>query len=110
MILRAKTFRKWFDANLKESANDIVNHGADGGYPGITYYRDTCKLYDKYQDEIWEWLVDDAEAFGAKNVFEFIASWGGARFVGTSDQFKNLVIWYAAEKIAREYEDKKNGE
>jgi len=107
VIIRAKTFRAWFDANLKESAHDLAEYGAAGGFPGITYYIDTTKLYDKFQDELWEILVDDAEQFGAKNVFEFVAGFGGAKDVGSNDQFKNLVVWYAAEKLARELEDKR---
>jgi hypothetical protein len=40
MIIRAKTFRAWFKANLQESARDIASHGADCGFPCITY---TCE-------------------------------------------------------------------
>jgi hypothetical protein len=110
MIIRAKTFRKWFDANLKESASDIANHGANCGWPGITYYTDTVKLYNKFTEELWDLIEEDRESFGSKNILSFIASWNGADNVGSDDQFKNLVVWYACEKLAREYEDQKESQ
>jgi hypothetical protein len=37
MIIRAKSFQSWFKANLHEYTEDIASHGADAGYPKITY-------------------------------------------------------------------------
>lgn len=102
MIIRSKTFREWFAANLKEEARGIANHGADSGFPNITYYTDTVKLFDRFGDEIWAMAVDDANDMGNKNVAEMIAGFGGANSIGTLDQFKNLMVWYACEKLARE--------
>lgn len=48
MNIRAKNFRHWFGANLREYARDIANHGADAGYPHITYTSDTVKVFDKF--------------------------------------------------------------
>ena len=65
MIVRAKSFEAWMKRNLSRSQmRDIASHGADGGWPVLTYYHDTCKLYEKFKDEIWEWLLEDAEEFG----------------------------------------------
>lgn len=100
MIIRAKTFKAWMKTNLKESYQDIVEHGANCGYPGITYYRDTCKLYDKFEEEIWEALYDDAEENG-QTILELIASFRGAKDVTSGYQFKNLLTWYMAERIAQ---------
>ena len=105
MIIRAKTFKDWFKANLKDYAQDIANHGADSGYPGITYYTDTCALYNKFKEEIWETLISDSEDFGV-NVFEMIAGFGGAKNVSDVTTFENLMTWYMAERIARELTDK----
>lgn len=107
MIIRAKTFKAWFFANFnKQAMKGIAYHGADTGWPGITYYRDTCKLYNKFKEEIWKMLFDDTESLGYSNVFELMASFGGAKDVGCCDQFENLMVWYAAEKFAYQAIDK----
>lgn len=107
MIIRAKTFKAWFKTNLKDYAEDIANHGADCGYPGITYYTDTCALYNKFKDEIWEALINDAESYG-QNVFKMIAGFSGAKNVSDVTTFENLMTWYMAERTAREITDGKN--
>ena len=46
MIIRAKTFKKWLQANCdKGSLADLARHGASAGFPGLTYYTDTMQLY-----------------------------------------------------------------
>ena len=104
MIIRSKTFRQWFNANLKDYAYDIASHGANSGFPGITYYRDTCKLYDKFKDEIWEMLIDDARDFGYSNPFELVATFRRSD-VNSVTEVENLLVWYAAERVAREISD-----
>ena len=99
MIIRAKTFDKWILANLKDNLQDIVNHGADAGYPGITYYQDTVKLYDKFNEEIWNCLDKDTAEFGYKTIPEFIATFNRAD-VADDTQFKNLLVWYYIERFA----------
>lgn len=105
MIIRSKTFRDWFNANLKENARDIANHGADAGYPHITYTSDTVKIFDRFADEIWEMAVEEADAMGCKNVAEMIAGFGRADMLSSYDTFRNLMVWYACETLAREMED-----
>lgn len=105
MIIRAANFEAWMKRNLSRGQmRDLAAHGADAGWPGLTYYKDTCKLYEKYKDEIWEWLLEDAESFG-QGVFEMIGLFGSAKDVGSCDQFENLMVWYAAERVARELTD-----
>ena len=105
MIIRAKTFRDWFNANLKDEARDIARGGADAGWPGITYTSDTVRLFDKFGDEIWDMAVQDADDMGCKNVADMVAGFGRADMLGSLDQFKNLMVWYACEKLAREIAD-----
>jgi hypothetical protein len=99
------TFREWFKRNLKDNARDIANHGADAGYPHITYTHDCVKIFDRFADEIWTLAVDEAEQLGSKNVAEMIAGFQRADMLETYDQFRNLMVWYACETIAREYSD-----
>lgn len=100
---RHKTFRAWMLATLsKGELEDLASNGADTGWPGLTYTSDTVELFDAYGDEIWEMAVEAAEQYGMKNVAEFIAGFSRADMMGSLDTFKNLMVWFAAEEIARE--------
>ena len=93
---------RWFWRNLRNEAADIAKHGAASGFPKITYYRDTVKIYNRFEDEIWEMAEQDAEDCGCKSVLEFFASLQGAHHADSPHTFKNLLVWYACEKIAHE--------
>ncbi len=99
---RSKTFRQWFATNLSDEASDIANHGADSGFPHITYTSDTVVLFDAYASEIWEMAVEESESMGCKNVAEMISGFGRADMLDSIDTFKNLMVWYACESLARE--------
>ena len=96
------TFKDWLIENLKDELSDIAKHGCQGGFQGLTYYNETSSLYDTHKDEIWEMLCNDSEEFGHNNVIGFISSFNGANNVSNETTFKNLLVWYAAEKIASE--------
>lgn len=97
---KAKSFEGWFRRNFtKDEMRDMVEHGANVGFHSITYYSDTVSLYDRFVDDIWEMLWSDAEQYG-QTILEFIASFNGAKDVGGDEQFKNLLVWYACEKLA----------
>lgn len=98
-------FRKWFRRNLSDYAKDIANHGADAGYPRITYTSDCVKIFDRFADEIWEMAVEDAEEFGHKNVAEMLASFKRTDMMSYWEGFRNLMLWYACEKVAQEMEN-----
>jgi len=101
-MIKQETFKEWMGKNFdKDEMEDIVEHGADYGYHHLTYYTDTIKLHDKFEDEIWNKLSVDGDAQGL-NIMQFIASLGGAEWVGDLTQFKNLLVWYMAEETARE--------
>lgn len=105
MIIRSKCFEDWFKANLKEHAEDIALHGADAGYPKITYTANTVKIFDKFADEIWEMAVEDAEEMGYKNAAAMIAEFVRSDMLSSIDSFKNLMVWYACEKLAQRLTD-----
>jgi hypothetical protein len=91
--------KKNFD---RDQLNDIASHGADAGWSGLTYYSDTCRLYRKFSDEIWNLATEMSESMGNKHVLELIASFNGATQVHDSCTFENLLVWFAAEEIARQ--------
>lgn len=97
------TFREWLAEMLDaEQIEDLATHGADAGWPGLTYYRETRALYERFEGEIWEALERDAEDFGASSPLALVATFGGAGNVHGDDQLRNLLVWYMAERVARE--------
>ena len=104
MRIMAKTFDAWMGAHFwPEELRGMAEHGADTGWPGLTYYTDTAHLYERFKGEIWEHICQEAEDQGYANPFAFMAEWGGAKNVGSDYQMENLVVWYAAERYAREH-------
>lgn len=99
------TLKEWFTENLSEYAEDIANHGADSGFPHMTYTNECAELFDQFAAEIWEMAVDDAESMGHKNVMEMVAGFGRADMLYSYDGFKNLMWWYACEAMARNLVD-----
>lgn len=104
--IRAKDFRSFMLANFRKSElRDVATHGADAGWQWLTWTADTVRLFDRYGEEIWDWAVDDAADYGCANVLEMVAGFGRADMADTLDGFKNLMVWYAAERVARELTD-----
>jgi len=103
MQTKTKTFKEWmlkhFDA---DEIKDISNHGVDGGFNGLIYTTECVKLHDEYEKELWDMLYEDAKEFGFDNVPAFMATWNRKDMLNDLDQIKNMIVWYAAEKIANE--------
>lgn len=91
-------------AEATSSLKDVAEHGASGGYTGFTYYTDTVEFHDKNESEIWDQLYNDADDMGM-NIPELIASFNGAKDVGSAEQLKNLLAWYALETVAHQLTD-----
>lgn len=103
MKVRAKTFEDWMKANFtKQDLRDIVRHGVNSGFSCLTYYNDTVKLYDKFSDEIWDALYDDAQHTRYNNILQFIVECFRDSDVASDAQFKNMLVWYMAERTARD--------
>lgn len=96
----ARSLYEAWGEDYDDTMRDLASHGADAGFPGITYYRDTVALYERHHDEIWEMLEDDASGMGYPHALALVATFGGATNVGSQDQLANLLVWYAAERIA----------
>lgn len=96
------TFKEWFEDNLGESAVDIALHGADAGYPCITYTSDTVDVYNQFEDEIYEMLNEDADDMGYDNIEMMISQFNRSDMLSSPDQRKNLLVWYACERLAHQ--------
>lgn len=99
-----QAIRETLDA---DQIKDVAEHGADAGWPGFTYYSDTCAFYEAHKEAIWDMLSNDADDQGT-SIMALIASFGGARDVGSADQLENLLAWYALENVCRAEQDQEN--
>lgn len=97
-----KTFKDWFAANLAEDAEDIVNHGVDAGFSGVIYTNECAELFDRFEDELYSMVSDDAEEFDYKSVPAYLATFGRADMAETFSGLKTLIVWYAVERMASE--------
>ncbi|MEQ9300439.1 MAG: hypothetical protein RIF33_17835 [Cyclobacteriaceae bacterium] len=94
------SFKDWFDKHLKDDAQSIAQYGADQGYAGITYTADCVRLYEHYEEDIFSMLRTDAEEMGYSNIFELMGSFNRSGDSDTPSSFKNLLVWYAVERMA----------
>lgn len=102
---RAKNFKAWFMANLKQYAYDIANNGADMGYPFITYDSDAGVIFDTYADEIIEKMEEKAANIGMANWCDMAAGFARQDMLCTWTSTKTLLVWYMCEEVSRELVD-----
>ena len=108
------------------SLRDVCRGGADAGFHGFTYYRDTVGFFRRYRAEIVELAERQAQDFG-QSVAEMVADFrcldiraddtigqnsvlrclGGGRLRDGGEQgdqddlVANALAWYALEEVAR---------
>ena len=103
----------------KSYLSDIASHGADGGFPGFTYYSNTVTFFKKHRKEITDNLLTLADDMGEDPV-KMVSSWRcvgpefktevgqvvyGARLTDEHTAVANALTWYAVEEIARAMTD-----
>ena len=105
-------FKLWFDENLKDSAKDISNHGADMGFPHITYYSDTTKLYNTYRKDIMNMLQEEVDCCDYKDTIELLKIFnrqdmleGFFKTLKHDDSSKCLLVWFAVEEFSRQIDN-----
>ena len=81
-----------------EDAKEIVNHGCQSGvcFKHI-YYADTVGFFNKYPDEITDYIVDTLGIDWMKQTF--------ARNTGNLDMYMNDISWAFIELVAGEIVD-----
>ncbi len=107
---KENSFKAWFIEHLGEFASDIAEHGADKGYLHITYTKDCVELHDRFKEEIWEMLNEDSNSFGYKNPMELVNTFNRVDMADSEDGLKNLLVWYACERVAQELENELENE
>ncbi len=106
-------------AEFKERAQDVANHGADGGFSGFTYYTETVAFAKRQRTNILAMAGDQASDFGSNSVYSLIAGFNCLGEYSATDvaeaihnprstngqQVLNALAWYALEETARSYTD-----
>lgn len=86
----------------------VVEHGCSSGMvPGLVYYNETSKFYEKHKEEIWEMLYEDSEAMGEGNILTMLSQMRWAENVTNEDTFENYLAWYAYETACQHLLDRK---
>ena len=98
-----KTFQDWLRETLDaEQIEDLAEHGADAGWPGLTYTSDCVELFERFEDEIREALNEDAESMGHDSPEALVATFNRRDMLWSEDGRRSLLVWYMAERTAHE--------
>ena len=108
---------------FKQSAQDVVDHGASCGFGNFIYYTDTIAFTAKNRKAIAELAAQQAADFGESSEIEMIlgfkclqhddltssdiarALYGRLTDDGKKTTIYNVLAWYALEEVARAYCD-----
>jgi len=103
---------------------DLARHGAAGGFPGITYTRDTVAFFKRHRKAIAALVESMSQEFGedplsfvagfqclggvdAKGRREYFPSVArclyGGRLTEDDDTVANALCWFACEEVARAF-------
>ena len=124
-LIRAvvKNMHGW--ENFKESAQDVVDHGAECGFGNFIYYTDTIAFTTKNRKAIAAYAAEQSTEIGYKDELEMILSFNGLQGydapITTSEVARalygrladtdtktiiyNALAWYALEEVSRAYCD-----
>jgi hypothetical protein len=95
-----KTFRSYLWSTYSpEELDTIANCGA-ACVGGLMLYYDTNQLYERFEDDIWQALYDEATEGGHNGVLELLSQ--GTMDPASDAQFRNLAVQVAAEWIVRD--------
>lgn len=105
--LDSNAFAQWFETWLLKqgeddvdeaviTASDIATGGADAGWPDLSYYEDTLKLYAEHKEDIWEIVADYVEDEETTVLGLLQNKWE----ISSADEFENDMVWAAIEILA----------
>ena len=101
--LSAETFREFVKSLGAYWVRNLDQFGAGAGVPGITYYSETCAVYERYEPELWALLEQMAEENGIKTgsrALGYLVWATGQHDIASDVQFRNMVVWLCAERMA----------
>ncbi len=99
------SLEKWMTENFSEKQiKDIATYGIDAGWAGMARYSDMGKLYTQFKGEIWEALVEDAEALGYGNPLTLMTETFSAESldeIRSSEALQNHLFWYLVKRTIK---------
>lgn len=98
---------------------EVAEHGADAGWSGFIYFKDTSRFAKRHRKMIIDELEQDRADCGEQTITGMIKSWGclsmfepyeiekqfGRFSAGDDDTdsyFENAMAWYALERASQE--------
>ena len=122
-LIRAvvKSMNGW--DSFKESAQDVVDHGAACGFGNFIYYTDTVAFTTKNRSVIAAYAAEQSKEIGYKDELEMIlgfnclqhddltssdiakALYGRLTDTDTKATIYNVLAWYALEEVSRAHCD-----
>lgn len=100
------TLKEWM-ANQYDAKElkDIVEHGMSQRRTSMIYYHETLPLYDRYHKDIWELLNYEADSQFHGSMGKMLNLLEAECNISNDATFKNSIIMFAAETIARQLTD-----
>jgi hypothetical protein len=96
-----------YDGDFRGPLKDLFYGGCESGMVGhLIYYGDTNEFGKKYQRQIFNLAMREAEECGEDNVLVHLGKCRGMKDVGTVDQLWNFLAWYGFETAARVLADR----
>jgi hypothetical protein len=90
-----RDFIYWLSGQDLADLKTLRDEGASAGIPGMMYYHETSRLYEKFQGDIWDAVTDYCanEGFSLGEILSNIV--GGD--CQSHSQFACNLVWFAAE-------------
>lgn len=126
-LIRAVVRQSGGWSEFADHAQDVANHGADGGFCGFIYYSDTVKFAERNKSTILTMANTMASELDADTAAGLIAGFNCVHLnkfevynalhcynpkVDDSDDYTtvmNALAWFALEEVARAYVDFEEG-
>lgn len=108
------------DDEIEGTLRDVSRGGADAGFPGFTYYRDTVEFYAVNRAVIVELLEREAQGMGDEGPISLVRKFRCMRDESESTiartlygnltddctQAANCLAWFALEEVAHAVADR----
>lgn len=110
MIIQDKTFERWLKANFTRSELKQIAYsyyGANAGWRGLIDYTDTTKLYEKFKDEIWGYIIEESQEMEYSNPFAYLAEFKSAKSIDDNATMKHWLVCHTAQIIADRLTERK---
>lgn len=104
--------------SFQESAKDVTEHGADGGFHGFIYYTDTVPFARRNRESILQACREMAQDLGEPGAYSLIAGFNCLKMLpddvadaignprhAQNAEVLNALAWYALEEVSRSYCD-----